>query len=62
MFPSFLVGEGARMWAKSKGIPLPASIPEADEVNSLSFLPYLSKFPFPYISIFFLEYVGLKFL
>ncbi|KAL7198540.1 hypothetical protein ACSBR2_020934 [Camellia fascicularis] len=29
--PIFLVGEGARMWAKSKGIPLPASIPEADE-------------------------------
>ncbi|CAL5331058.1 unnamed protein product [Camellia sinensis] len=27
----FLVGEGACMWAKSKGIPLPASIPEADE-------------------------------
>ncbi|KAL7204063.1 hypothetical protein ACSBR2_017179 [Camellia fascicularis] len=29
--PIFLVGKGARMWAKSKGIPLPASIPEADE-------------------------------
>ncbi|CAL5382445.1 unnamed protein product [Camellia sinensis] len=29
--PIFLVGEGACMWAKSKGIPLPASIPEADE-------------------------------
>ncbi|CAL5331077.1 unnamed protein product [Camellia sinensis] len=29
--PCFLVGEGACMWAKSKGIPLPASIPEADE-------------------------------
>ncbi|CAL5436542.1 unnamed protein product [Camellia sinensis] len=29
--PIFLVGEGARMWAKSKGIPLPASIPEANE-------------------------------
>ncbi|CAL5382898.1 unnamed protein product [Camellia sinensis] len=26
--PIFLVGEGARMWAKSKGIPLPASILE----------------------------------
>ncbi|KAI8026844.1 putative threonine aspartase [Camellia lanceoleosa] len=29
--PIFLVGEGACMWAKSKGIPLSASIPEADE-------------------------------
>ncbi|CAL5382441.1 unnamed protein product [Camellia sinensis] len=29
--PCFLVGEGACMWEKSKGIPLPASIPEADE-------------------------------
>lgn len=27
----FLVGEGARRWATSKGIPLPASINEADE-------------------------------
>ncbi|GMP41596.1 hypothetical protein CsSME_00011642 [Camellia sinensis var. sinensis] len=34
----FLVGEGACMWAKSKGIPFLASIPEADEVNSPSFL------------------------
>ncbi|THG05207.1 hypothetical protein TEA_013652 [Camellia sinensis var. sinensis] len=28
---SFLVGEGARMWAKSKGIPLLASILDVDE-------------------------------
>ncbi|RVW27915.1 putative threonine aspartase [Vitis vinifera] len=28
---SFLVGEGARIWAKSKGIDLPATIKEADE-------------------------------
>ncbi|XP_006491052.1 putative threonine aspartase isoform X2 [Citrus sinensis] len=27
----FLVGEGARVWAKSKGIALPATIAEADE-------------------------------
>ena len=31
-FPSFLVGEGARVWAKSKGIDLTATIEEADEV------------------------------
>jgi hypothetical protein len=30
---SFLVGEGARTWAKSKGIALPATTAEADEVN-----------------------------
>ncbi|XP_052192861.1 putative threonine aspartase isoform X5 [Diospyros lotus] len=29
--PMFLVGEGARSWAKSKGLSLPASIKEADE-------------------------------
>lgn len=29
--PIFLVGEGARIWAKSKGIDLPATIKEADE-------------------------------
>ncbi|XP_028054387.1 putative threonine aspartase isoform X2 [Camellia sinensis] len=29
--PIFLVGKGACMWAKSKHIPLPASIPKADE-------------------------------
>ncbi|KAK4849313.1 hypothetical protein QYF36_023458 [Acer negundo] len=29
--PMFLVGEGARVWAKSKGIALPATITEADE-------------------------------
>ncbi|XP_065631954.1 putative threonine aspartase isoform X1 [Quercus suber] len=29
--PIFLVGEGARTWAKSKGIALPATIAEADE-------------------------------
>ncbi|KAL9430139.1 hypothetical protein AB3S75_025510 [Citrus x aurantiifolia] len=29
--PMFLVGEGARVWAKSKGIALPATIAEADE-------------------------------
>lgn len=29
--PIFLVGEGARTWAKSKGIALPATIDEADE-------------------------------
>ncbi|XP_057497934.1 putative threonine aspartase isoform X1 [Actinidia eriantha] len=29
--PIFLVGEGARVWAKSKGIPLPSSIEEADK-------------------------------
>ncbi|KAF5952646.1 hypothetical protein HYC85_010590 [Camellia sinensis] len=33
LFPSFLVGRGACMWAKSKRIPLPASIPEADEIT-----------------------------
>ena len=33
MLHSFLVGEGARTWAKSKGIALPATIAEADEVN-----------------------------
>ncbi|KAG7990358.1 hypothetical protein I3843_02G022400 [Carya illinoinensis] len=31
MPPIFLVGEGARTWAKSKGIALPATIAEADE-------------------------------
>ncbi|KAH7835014.1 hypothetical protein Vadar_022062 [Vaccinium darrowii] len=29
--PIFLVGEGARVWAKSKGISLPESIAEADD-------------------------------
>ncbi|KAK2650355.1 hypothetical protein Ddye_017844 [Dipteronia dyeriana] len=29
--PMFLVGEGARVWEKSKGIALPATITEADE-------------------------------
>ncbi|CAK9180057.1 unnamed protein product [Ilex paraguariensis] len=29
--PSFLAGEGARMWARSKGILLPGTISEADE-------------------------------
>ncbi|GMP30085.1 hypothetical protein CsSME_00004912 [Camellia sinensis var. sinensis] len=29
----FLVGEGARMWAKSKGIPLLASILDVDELD-----------------------------
>ncbi|KAF3441313.1 hypothetical protein FNV43_RR15226 [Rhamnella rubrinervis] len=29
--PIFLVGEGARIWAKSKGMALPATIAEADE-------------------------------
>ncbi|CAL5380895.1 unnamed protein product [Camellia sinensis] len=29
--PNFLVGKGARMWAKSKGIPWPTGILEADE-------------------------------
>ncbi|XP_060213284.1 putative threonine aspartase isoform X2 [Lycium barbarum] len=29
--PMFLVGEGARAWAKSKGVVLPSSITEADE-------------------------------
>lgn len=33
MLHSFLVGEGARTWAKSKGIAMPATIAEADEVN-----------------------------
>ncbi|KAI8027201.1 putative threonine aspartase [Camellia lanceoleosa] len=33
--PIFLVGKGACMWAKSKRIPLPASIPEADELSYL---------------------------
>ncbi|KAM7276169.1 hypothetical protein ACFE04_018035 [Oxalis oulophora] len=28
--PMFLVGEGARLWAKSKGVALPATISEAD--------------------------------
>ncbi|XP_021279520.1 putative threonine aspartase isoform X2 [Herrania umbratica] len=29
--PMLLVGEGARMWAKSKGIPLPETVVEADQ-------------------------------
>lgn len=37
MLHSFLVGEGARTWAKSKGVALPATIDEADEVISFSF-------------------------
>ncbi|CAH2041026.1 unnamed protein product [Thlaspi arvense] len=31
MLPSFLVGEGARIWAKAKGIPLPPTMAEADK-------------------------------
>lgn len=30
--PRFLVGEGAHIWAKSKGIDLPASVAEANKV------------------------------
>lgn len=37
LFLSFLVGEGARVWAKSKGISLPECTAEADEVNSQFF-------------------------
>lgn len=39
LWSSFLVGEGARIWAKSKGIALPTTIAEADEVISFTFLP-----------------------
>lgn len=39
MLHSFLVGEGARTWAKSKGIALPVTIAEADKVNIFSFSP-----------------------
>ncbi|KAF3658664.1 putative phosphomannomutase-like [Capsicum annuum] len=35
--PMFLVGEGARAWAKSKGVVLPSTITEADEMSPLSF-------------------------
>lgn len=34
----FLVGEGAREWAKSKGIAVPATPKEADEVVVFQFL------------------------
>ncbi|XP_019238398.1 PREDICTED: putative threonine aspartase isoform X2 [Nicotiana attenuata] len=32
IFPMFLVGEGARVWAKSKGVVLPSTVAEADEL------------------------------
>lgn len=38
MWSSFLVGEGARIWAKSKGIVLPATIAQAEEVLSFFLL------------------------
>lgn len=39
MFPSdrFLVGEGARRWARGKGVALPVTIAEAEEVPVLDF-------------------------
>lgn len=40
MLHSFLVGEGARTWAKSKGIALPSTIAEADKVNIFYFFTY----------------------
>lgn len=43
MWSSFLVGEGARIWAKSKGMALPATIAEADEVIIFYYvLPFVS--------------------
>lgn len=33
----FLVGEGARVWAKSKGICLPENMAEADDVITPNF-------------------------
>lgn len=44
MFPSdrFLVGEGARRWARGKGVALPVTIAEAEEVPVLDFFLFMS--------------------
>jgi hypothetical protein len=66
MLHSFLVGEGARTWAKSKGIALPVTVAEADKVNIFYFSPTillpLTQIQMRIENIYHVEYVNFTFL